>query len=50
MTQSLKFVNNFKAAILTMFTEKKKNIIMNRQEIRALKEKKGNSRTEKIPI
>lgn len=25
----LTFANNFKAAILTMFTEKKKNIIMN---------------------
>lgn len=39
MTQMLKFANNFKAAILTMIKEKKKNIIMNRQEIRALKEK-----------
>lgn len=39
MTQMLKYANNFKAAILTMFTEKKKKFIMNRQEIRALKEK-----------
>lgn len=43
----MKFVNNFKAAILTMFTDIKKNIIINEWARNQSMERNKNSKTEK---
>lgn len=50
MTQMMKFASNFKAAILTKFTDKKENIIIRNKWTgnQSIENKtKGNSRTEK---